>query len=195
MRNQKSPEINASSMADIAFLLLIFFLVTATLQVDLGILKRLPSNEITGSIDVNQRNLLEVTINSNNELLLEGSRKIDLADLKKSLIDFIDNGTHCDYCNGKKNTGSSDHPTEAVVQLQSSRNTSYGLYVSVQNEINSAYIELRNKLTLSLYGMTFSELESSYKRNKTNADLSKKVEYIREKYPMLISENTLEKKS
>lgn len=193
MRNQEPPQTNASSMADIAFLLLIFFLVTATLQIDLGILKRLPSNQITGTKDMNQRNVLEISMNQNNEILLDGSQKIDPISLKKLLVDFIDNGTNCSYCSGKKDINSSDHPTAAILVLEPGRKTSYGTYVLLQNEINDAYNELRNKLAISLYGITFIELENSLTKNKNDSSLREKIKNIKDKYPMLISENYSEK--
>ncbi len=110
MSNYPSPEINAGSMADIAFLLLIFFLVTTTMDNDIGILKRLPKKEINQQIiDINERNVLEISINPNNQILIENSQKIALQELKQIVTDFIDNGARsdangkiCDWCNGKK---------------------------------------------------------------------------------------------
>ena len=199
MSNHPSPEINAGSMADIAFLLLIFFLVTTTMDNDIGILKRIPQ-KIKHTSLVNERNVLEISINPNNEILVENSQKVDLKDLKQVVIDFIDNGARndvennpCDWCNGKKDMESSDHPAKAIIELESSRNTSYGTYVSVQNEINRAYSELRNKLALSLYGKSFAELENAFKKDKKNLILKPQIDDIKKKYPQLISEKEPEK--
>lgn len=196
MNKRALPEINAGSMADIAFLLLIFFLVTTTMSNDLGILKRLPER-ITDHTPVNikQRNIFEIAINHNDKLLVEDTKEIDFKNLKQQLIDFIDNGAGfdangnpCDWCDGKKDQTSSEHPAKAVITLASGRNTSYGAYLTVQNEINAAYNELRNKLSLSIYGKTFSQLENDYKKDKSNIFLKEKIAHIKEKYPVLISE-------
>ena len=73
INKREVPEINAASMADIAFLLLIFFLVTVTMDVDTGITRKLPPPvEDNSSVDLNQRNIFEVLINSANQLLVEG---------------------------------------------------------------------------------------------------------------------------
>ena len=203
MSKYESPEINAGSMADIAFLLLIFFLVSTTMDNDLGILKMLPKKENTGNrIELNERNILEITLNNNDELLIENSELIDFNNLKKHIVDFIDNGARedingnsCDWCQGAKNLNSSDHPSKAMISLQSSRSTSYGVYVTVQNEINKAYYELRNRLSLSQYGITFKKLESNYRKDKRNTVLKDKLESIRTKYPILIAEKAPAKSS
>lgn len=201
MSKRALPEINAGSMADIAFLLLIFFLVTTTMSNDLGILKRLPER-ITDHTPVNikQRNIFEIAINHNDKLMVEDSREIDFKNLKQQLIDFIDNGAGfdtngnpCDWCDGKKDQTSSEHPAKAVIALASGRNTSYGAYLTVQNEINAAYNELRNKLSLSLYGITFKQLENDYQKDKSNISLKEKIAHIKAKYPVLISEIPPEK--
>ncbi len=195
MSNRNTPEINAGSMADIAFLLLIFFLVTTTLDSEIGIQKML-SKEDTGISEVNDKNVLEITLNADNEIQLEGEQIVPLKALKQFVIDFIDNGAStdqngnsCDWCNGKKDVNSSDHPAKAVVALESSRSTSYGIYIATHNEINNAYAELRSKLAVSLYGMTYRELIADYKKDKKNTVLKTKIENIHTKYPVLIFDN------
>jgi len=195
MSNRNTPEINAGSMADIAFLLLIFFLVTTTLDTEVGIPKMLSEEIITPKTPVNERNVFEIAINATNEIQLENSKIVTIDELKQNIINFIDNGgatdengKACDWCKGEKNSASSDHPTKAVVALQSSRNTSYNTYISVHNEINTAYADLRNDLANSLYGTSYSELVENYKKEKSNAALKNKIETIKEKYPILISD-------
>ena len=173
MGNRETPQINAGSMADIAFLLLIFFLVTTTLNADIGIFKKLSVKTPPPPIDVNQKNVLEISINTTNEIQIESSEIVVVENIKQKVIDFIDNGAGkdingsvCDWCNGIKDITSSDHPTKAIVTLQSSRNTSYGTYITVQNEINSAYNELRNRLSISLYGISFNTMLVDLKKNK-----------------------------
>ncbi len=193
MSNRNTPTINAGSMADIAFLLLIFFLVTTTLDSDIGIQKKMSKKTNTPIKPINERNVLEITINANNEIQLEGDRIIALEELKQYAIEFIDNGAStdvngnpCDWCNGKKDKTSSDHPTKAVIALESSRSASYSTYIATHNEINNAYADLRSKLSLSEHGITYKELIAAYKQDKDNTSIKAKIEAIKAKYPALI---------
>ena len=195
MSNRETPTINAGSMADIAFLLLIFFLVTTTLDAEVGIPKMLSDKTEPHITDVNERNVLEIEINANNEIQLEGSEIVPLEKLKQHIVNFIDNGATtdqngntCTWCNGKKDSQSSDHPAKAIVVLESSRNTSYKTYIAIHNEINTAYIDLRNDLATSLYGTSFEALVKNYKKDKTNTSLKAKIDTIKEKYPIHISD-------
>lgn len=201
MARRETPEINAGSMADIAFLLLIFFLVTTTMNVDSGISKKLsekPPPDYEPPI-IKEKNIFEVNINRNNELLVEGER-MKIADLKEAAIKFIDNGGGegkvengvetgpCDYCKGEKSPTSSDHPNKAIISVQSDRGTEYGTYIEVQNELLKAYTVLRNRLCKERYGMLFTELEELYNDNRANEELKKKVEDIKMSYPQIISD-------
>jgi biopolymer transport protein ExbD len=202
MARRENPEINAGSMADIAFLLLIFFLVTTTMNVDSGVSKKLsekPPPNYEPPI-IKERNIFEVNINRKNELLVEKER-MELKDLKAAAIKFIDNGggigkpgedgtpgTACDYCQGERLETSSDHPNKAVISVQSDRGTEYGTYIAVQNELLKAYRELRDRLCRERYNMSFTELEEAYKDDKNNEDLKKKVEDIKISYPQIISD-------
>ncbi|MFK8060712.1 MAG: ExbD/TolR family protein [Polaribacter sp.] len=208
MARRENPEINAGSMADIAFLLLIFFLVTTTMNVDSGVSKKLsekPPPDFVPPI-IKEKNIFEVNINRNNELLVEDER-MDLKDLKEAAIKFIDNGGGdgkvengvatgpCDYCKGERSESSSDHPNKAIISVKSDRLTEYGTYLKVQNELLRAYSELRNKLSLQRYSIPFDELEQSYKDVKDDKNqkarannLKKKVEDIKLSYPQIISD-------
>ena len=203
MSRRETPEINAGSMADIAFLLLIFFLVTTTMNVDSGISKKLsekPPPDYKPPI-IKERNIFEVNINRNNELLVE-DEFMAIKDLKEAAIKFIDNGggigkpgedgtpgTPCDYCKGEKSDKSSDHPNKAIISVQSDRGTEYGTYVAVQNELLRAYTELRNRLAKERYGMLYVDLEKAYKDSqRQDESLKKKVEDIKTSYPQIISD-------
>lgn len=202
MARRENPEINAGSMADIAFLLLIFFLVTTTMDVDSGISKKLsekPPKDFVPPV-IKERNIFEVNINRNNDLLVEGEA-MKIEDLKAAAIKFIDNGggvgktvdgvlgLPCDYCGGARNTSSSDHPNKAIISVQSDRGTKYGTYIKVQNELLLAYSELRNKLCQEKYRMSYVELEQAYKdSNRKDEELKKKVEDIKTSYPQIISD-------
>ncbi|TXD54168.1 MULTISPECIES: ExbD/TolR family protein [unclassified Polaribacter] len=209
MARRENPEINAGSMADIAFLLLIFFLVTTTMNVDSGVSKKLSEKPPIDYVPpvIKEKNIFEVNINRNNELLVEGDR-MEIKDLKEAAMAFIDNGggtgnpdedgtpgKACDYCKGERSDASSDHPNKAIVSVQSDRGTEYGTYIIVQNELLRAYNELRDRLSRERYGISFEELEESFKDAKKSADLKNRVEQLRRKvedikisYPQIISD-------
>ncbi|WP_298781358.1 biopolymer transporter ExbD [uncultured Polaribacter sp.] len=202
MARRENPEINAGSMADIAFLLLIFFLVTTTMNVDSGVSKKLSEKPPADYVPpiIKEKNIFVVLINRNNDLLVE-EQPMDVKDLKEAAIKFIDNGggigtpgtdgtpgTPCDYCKGERSESSSDHPNKAIISVQSDRGTEYGTYIQVQNELLRAYSFLRNRLSNERYGISFDELEESYKDDRNNEDLKKKVEDIKKAYPQIISD-------
>jgi biopolymer transport protein ExbD len=196
MSRKESPEINAGSMADIAFLLLIFFLVTTTMNKDAGIIRKIAEKPIDNSIiDIKEKNILEVNINLKNELFVDGNT-VKLKDLKQIAIDFIDNGAglgtnnkQCDWCEGKQITTSSDHPSKALISIIADRNTSYETYITVLDNLNSAYTHLRNKLSVKLYNQNYASLLEEYKNpNNNNKLIETKINLIREKYPLLLSD-------
>ena len=196
MSRKESPEINAGSMADIAFLLLIFFLVTTTMNVDAGISRKIPQKqEKPPKLAINERNILEVNINKNNDLFVDG-KTIKLKELKQIAINFIDNGggldinkTACDWCTGKKDKTSSDHPSKAIISIKTDRLTDYGTYISTLDVLNSAYSNLRNKLSIKLYNRNYvSLLEDFKKSNNSDKNIQEKIKLVREKYPLLLSD-------
>ena len=199
MARREVGEINAGSMADIAFLLLIFFLVTTTMDVDSGIARKLPEKtDEQSDVIVKEKNVLDIVVNRNNQLLVE-NEYVDVTDVKRLAMKFIDNGgglgtpvddkpgEPCDYCGGDKDPNSSDHPTKAVISLQSDRGTTYGMYVSIQNEIEAAYNELRNNLATKRYGRTYDALLQDYNDNPTES-LKLKIDDLKDKYPQIITE-------
>ncbi|MEY8860773.1 ExbD/TolR family protein [Tenacibaculum singaporense] len=202
MARRENPEINAGSMADIAFLLLIFFLVTTTMDVDSGIPKKLAEKTDVEPPIIKEKNIFQVSINRNNQLLVE-EEILELKDLKDAAIKFIDNGggignpmpgkeagAACDYCKGEKDPGSSDHPNKAVISVESDRGTEFGTYVAVQNELLRAYTELRNRLCQEKYGISFTELEQAFKDSaRKDESLRRKVEDIKASYPQIISDS------
>ncbi len=161
-------EINAGSMADIAFLLLIFFLVTTTIDVDKGITVKLPPwDETDTTIDVLQRNLFKVNVNANDELLIRGERT-DVANLKKRAIEFI--------LNPEKSKDLPRSPRNAIISLQNDRETSYDMYITVYNELKAAYNSIWQEEALKRFGQNYAELDIE----------SKKA--IRKDIPLVISE-------
>ena len=201
MAKRDLPEINAGSMADIAFLLLIFFLVTTTMDVDTGISRKLPEKQdedIEPPI-LKEKNVFIVTVNRNNEILVEGDTFMTVDKLREEAINFIDNGggignpidgaepADCDWCEGAKDPESSDHPNKAIISLESDRGTSYGTYIAVQNELVGAYTVLRNRLSEKLYGISYVQMIKDNK-NHPSQKLKDQITNIKTKYPQIISE-------
>ncbi|SFR33504.1 Biopolymer transport protein ExbD [Robiginitalea myxolifaciens] len=188
------PEVNAGSMADIAFLLLIFFLVTTTIETDSGLDRMLPPIEPPEEdVVIKQKNIFTVNINKNGQLLAE-EELIDLKDLREAAMAFLDNGGDgtCNYCKGRKNPESSDNPTKAIISLKNDRETKYATYITVQNELVGAYNELRNRESNRLYGVDFTEMEAEYLNPETDQairdELKEKVERIQGLFPQKLSE-------
>lgn len=198
MAKRSAPEVNAGSMADIAFLLLIFFLVTTTIETDAGLNRKLPPLEPPPEDQpvIREKNILEVVVNKNNQLLVE-EQLTELKNLKDLAIDFLDNGggvggDACNYCKGKRDASSSDNPIKAIISLQNDRETSYKTYIAVQNELVAAYNQLRNREAQRLYGQDFTEMYADYNDPKTpkslRDELKPKVEAIQDLYPQKLSE-------
>lgn len=193
-RRGAPPEVNAGSMADIAFLLLIFFLVTTTIETDAGLDRMLPPIE-PPDIDVviKEKNIFTVNINKNGQLLVEDELK-DLKDLRAAAIAFLDNGGDgsCSYCKGNRDESSSDNPTKAIISLKNDRETQYGVYITVQNEIVGAYNDLRNRESQRLYGKDFTDMEAQYLNPETESslrdELKEKVQKIQDLFPQKFSE-------
>jgi biopolymer transport protein ExbD len=137
-------------MADIAFLLLIFFLVTTEIVEDKGILVKLPpwSNEPPETQRLNERNVFSVLVNKDNDLLVRGE-PTQLADLRERAKEFILNPTD------RSDLAAS--PTKAIISLKNDRGTNYETYLAVYNELKGAYNELWNELANERYGVDYSE--------------------------------------
>ena len=204
MAKRAAPEVNAGSMADIAFLLLIFFLVTTTMEKDYGINRKLPPIEDSEEdVIIKQKNIFTVLLNNKDQMQVE-DELMQVKDLRAAAIAFLDNaggtdadGNKCDYCKGKKNPASSDHPDKAIISLKNERQTSYGFYISVQNELVGAYNELRNRRALEIgpgkgfREMNFSEMLKNVKDvnwlgNKEK--LKEVISQIKLEYPQKLSE-------
>ncbi|MGE5944006.1 MAG: ExbD/TolR family protein [Flavobacteriales bacterium] len=201
MAKRAAPEVNAGSMADIAFLLLIFFLVTTTIPKDSGISRKLPpiDDSETKPPVIKQKNIFTVALNGKDELLVEDER-MDIEDLRTAAIEFLDNngdGT-CNFCKGKRDPDSSDNPTDkAVISLKNERETSYAAYISVQNELVAAYNELRNRRALEIGAqsgfpnMNFIEMQAKYddvRWNGNKTKLKEVIEQIQLEIPQKLSE-------
>ncbi len=193
MAKRAAPEVNAGSMADIAFLLLIFFLVTTTIETDSGINRKLPPMEESDEeVIIKQKNIFTVLLNGRDQLLVE-DELMELKDLRKAAIEFLDNNgdRSCEYCKGARDSESSDNPDKAIISLKNERETTYKTYIAVQNELVAAYNELRDKRAQSQYGKSFAEMQANYKDvnwpgNKEK--LKARIDQIKVDYPQKLSE-------
>lgn len=159
-RKQRSvPEINAGSMADIAFLLLIFFLVTTSIDSDKGIAIKLPPKlpPQENPPTIKKRNIWEVLINKNDQLLVE-NEWMNIDQLCAETKTFIQNPG--------KNENLSESPQKAVVSLKNDKGTTYGAYISVQNELKRAYNELRDEYSLGKFNRKYEELPKGGKEQQ-----------------------------
>ena len=200
MRRRTTPEVNAGSMADIAFLLLIFFLVTTTIEKDKGIARQLPP-ALTDATEahVKEKNLLQIMVNPENEILVE-EKRVSITDLKEVVIAFLDNGGipmgmegHCDYCLGEHSLLSSDNPQKAVISLAPDRLTDYNTYIQVQAQLTAAYEDLRQRAYKRLYKQDYSSINKAVREGSYDGNLEKvkmQLKKVRSLYPMLISEAT-----
>ena len=160
-------------MADIAFLLLIFFLVTAVIPKDNGIYRKLPSICPPGQIcdtEIAERNILEIYVNAENELLLE-DKLVTIDQLKNITKEFVNNNgaKSCGYCSGNQIPTASDYPEKAVISLKNDSETTYDFYIKIQDEITKAYFKLRSEFTQNKFGKTLNELTEAELREVKNA--------------------------
>ncbi len=166
MASKETPQINASSQADIAFLLLVFFLITTTMDVDKGLRRRLPpmpeEQQQQQDIKVNRRNVLTVKINSQDRIMV-GTQPADVSQIKDKIIEFITNPADDPNMPEKevKNIkGFGNYPvSKGVVSLQNDKGTLYNSYIQVQNEIVRAFNEMRDQFAMQNYGKKYARLD------------------------------------
>jgi biopolymer transport protein ExbD len=163
---KKTPEVPSASLADIAFMLLIFFLVTTTMDVDSGLERRLPqwSDETTeDDQQINERNVFVVLVNRNNDLLVE-NEYIDIKSLRERTKEFMANPYNASDLPEKEPVdvpyfGEVMVTTKAVISLRNDLDTRYGTYIAVQNELVAAINELRDELAKQQFGKRYNEIE------------------------------------
>ncbi len=195
-------EINAGSMADIAFLLLIFFLVTTTMDVDTGLMRVLPpfiDEPVDDDVIVKQRNVFVVLANSADNLLVE-DEYMQVEDLKEATKEFIignpsnpNDERFPEFKiagdNPEKNAliikyfGANQPISKQIVSLQNDRGTSYELYIAIQDQLAGAYREVRDEVAMNRFGKTYKELSKS--KSKVDKEKAKAVKKL---LPQRISE-------
>ena len=171
MAKKKTPAINSSSTADIAFLLLCYFLMTTTMGSQTGLQRRLPPmpepNQKVQDQKVNRRNIIVVKINSADRLLA-GSKPMDVSELKDEIKIFLTNPANDPNLPEREDKVVEGLPTsyrgghyaisKGVISLQNDRGTSYAAYIDVQNELVKAINELRDDASMTIYGKKFLNL-------------------------------------
>lgn len=170
-RTKREAEIPSSSMADIAFLLLIFFLVTTTINADKGIYMQLPPKlDEQEPPEINQRNLLNVLVNANGEVLIDNevSSVGAIRDLVKRHI--LNNGREPEL---------SVSPDKAVTSFKTKRGLPYETYIAVLDEIKSAYNEVRDEAARQEFGVTYGEYRARLEDDEEDV--------IADRYPLKIS--------
>ena len=177
------PTVNAGSMADIAFLLLIFFLVTSMIPNDKGIARDLPQPCPPGAdcnIPLKKNNIFSIRVNEKSEILANET-PTNIEELKDAIKDFIDNNADksCSYCKGKKFLATSDNPKKASISLSIHREAPYKSFIIVQDEIAKAYFELRENYVSEVLKTTAIKI--------TDQELKK----MQEAYPFRIIESSL----
>ena len=181
---RKVPEINSSSTADIAFLLLIFFLITTSMDTDRGLARRLPpppeQDQQKDDIKLKERNVLQVFLNMNDQLMC-GDEYITVDQLRDKAKEFIANPNNDEKMPEKHPVnvpffGNTMVTTNHVISLRCDRGSTYQAYISVQNELVAAYNELRDELAENKFGKKYVDLGEDEQAA------------IREIYPQKISE-------
>lgn len=168
-KDRLKNEINAGSMADIAFLLLIFFLVTTTIVEDKGILVKLPpwSDEEPDITRLKERNVFSVLVNASNQLLVRGE-PANIDNLRDRTKEFISNP--------RNQEDLAESPKKAIISLKNDRGTNYKTYLEVYNELQAAYAELRNEEALKRFGKPYEECNTQQRKD------------IRNDIPLILSE-------
>lgn len=166
MSNKKTPEVNSGSMADIAFLLLIFFLVTTSMDVDKGLARQLPpiaEKQQKTDVEIKKRNLLPIKINQRDFLLVAGKR-MNISELKDKAKEFIrSDKTREDLPEFELTTikGIKDpvEVSKGIISLQNDRGTSYNRYIEIQDILVQAYNELRDEASFQYFQKKFDDLK------------------------------------
>ena len=180
---RKTPGLNTQSTADIAFLLLCYFLMTSTMDQQSGLQRRLPpmpdQNQKTEDTKVNKRNIIIVKINSSDRLFA-GDQLLDVSQLKDKIKEFItnpNNDPNLPEREMKNIEGYGEYPvSKGVISLQKDRGTSYRAYIAVQNELVKAINEVRDDFCKQNYGKAYTFLTEDQQK------------IVREAIPQNISE-------
>lgn len=179
---RKVPAMNTSSTADMAFLLLIFFLITTTMNVDSGIQRILPpmadEEDQDPGVDINKRNVLLVFVSAANEIMVGGQR-MDVTQIKDRVKEFVQNPYKDPNMSDVELTEIDiigEFPVSmGVVSLQNDRGTNYNTYIQVQNELTRAFNEIRDEVSTRYFNLKFSELTDENQRSAITKAVPQKI--------------------
>lgn len=184
-KKRKVPGINGSSSADIAFMLLLFFLLTTSMDTDQGLPRRLPrppeNKDQMEEEKINKRNTLLVMVSSDNRIMCAGE-EVSLAQLREKTMEFVENPNNAENLPEKELVdlpvfGPQMITSNHIISLQCDRGTKYQTYIDVQNELAAAYNDLRDVISKKQFGKPFRALEDEEQR-----------EAVMKYYPQKISE-------
>jgi biopolymer transport protein ExbD len=170
-RQREDPEIGGAGMADIAFLLLIFFLLVTTIDIDTGIGLQLPPKSDEDPPPIKTRNMMKILVNAQGMVMMGTGdpEATPVQQVKQKLMDFI--------TNRGQDPNLSESPDNAIVSIQTQQATPYNVYIDMLDEVMGAYAELRNQAAQSKYGRPYESFE----------DESEQKKEIQELYPKKIS--------
>ncbi len=185
-RKKALPGLTTTSSGDIAFMILLFFLLTTSMDTDMGLARRLPppvpKDQKNTDLDIKKRNLMVVLINTHNQILCNG-QFVEVSQLKELVKEFVENPYNDEHKPEKVEVdvpffGPMMVTKNHVISLQNDRGTEYQAYINVQNELVAAYNELRNDVSVEKFGKTFDELDEEqqkavqmiYKQNISEAE-------------------------
>lgn len=180
MKIRNLPSVSSGPMADIAFLLLIFFIIATSIENEKGIIRKLPIDS-GDELNTKKRNTFLVRINNENKLLVQNN-EMPLSELRHATKEFIENPACKENLPEKEiiniNPIGNIYVTKNhIISLQNDRGTTYAAYIAVQNELTAAYNELRDEFAQKQFGKAFAELDDGYK------------EAVEKVYPLRISES------
>ena len=169
---RKVPGINTGASADISFLLLTFFLLTSSINTEQGIPRRLPPPKDEKAqdqiVDINQRNVLNVLVNFQDQISVN-EEQMDISMLKQTAFEFLENANN-DPHKPEKKIVYIDHlgefaVSQGVISLTNDQSTSYNMYVQVQNELQRAVNELRDKVSINYFGKKYDVLDTALQKS------------------------------
>jgi biopolymer transport protein ExbD len=168
-KEREDPEVGGAGMADIAFLLLIFFLLVTTIDVDTGIGLQLPPapEENQEPPPIKERNMLKILVNAQGLVLIDEERT-PVSQVKRKVKEFV--------TNRGQDPNLSDSPDKAIVSIKTDRATPYNVYIDMLDEVMGAYNELRNQAAQAEFGKSYEQLaEDSQQRKKVQDIYPKKI--------------------
>lgn len=202
MARRELPEVNASSLADIAFLLLTFFLIATSMDKQEGVQRQLPDlNKVTDDmvIEVQQQNAIEFVANAFGQILYvenpdDNIRQINIKEVKELVKKHVDNGggtdkegNQCTYCQGARSSKLSDHPSKAIVSIKFDKGTSWKDYMALQGEVEAAYEDLKAAYVMRTYKREWATVVADPTKGEDEGD-NAILSDARDKYPKIIAE-------